>query len=427
MKKIKINTAISIVLPLLLNTIATAKELTVDEKKIPSISKEKLDKIVNTDIGFYIEDLTTLEENAIQKNSIGSNRKTYLFDNILASIEERHKNSNSSQNILYLSVNKGIKVNLTKEQYKELLDTINIDDFILKFNNYTNMNFSKHNIYERMNEKIIYIGDYASSTLDYLDKKGFVLLKRKNGAYRDDSINKKCSTFYQAFLYFKDYNLQADRKVKFDLTHIEIMELYMKLAKWHVDMRFINEILLNMFKEKAQYVNNFDFDQAFLDLQENPSSDIARRIKKDLQYTIDNKADEMVLDKKGVFVISSSMRISNILKKLSKIENGNYYLDADYCFDAEIEMLVSNEVVLRNFSDLEDYMHNSTTYGIKIIENKYVLNADKKIIIFKNKDKSHQAIHFLDASIKEVLKNGNDNFSKEAFVSDINDIKREYL
>lgn len=397
-------------------------DIVVEEDKLPDIDKKKLQEILGTKAKLSLSELIAYEKSKMKKNSIGSYKYTVSFDSLLKAVEKRHRLYGLDASIIYLAKDRMFTVHLTKEQYASLLNTLNIQAFIQKFNNYTGTNFTSKVIYNSKNEKIIYIGDYANAILNDVPLVEYIMVAEKTGAFRP---NQNCSEFEKAFYFFKNFHGKTS-STKFNLTPIEIMELYIKLFRWHINIATFNNILLDMFQEKSQYINNFNFEQAFYDLKKNPSFTVANRIKEDLVKIKTEYSDEEVDVRKKSFIYDEPKRISEILEDISAVEGSEYTLNKRYCNDTIIPVLISNDVIIKSFLDFKNYLKKATKYDIEITKNKYILSAEKTVVLYQQRDIRHQALHYLDEAISEVIKSEKQNFSTKAFVEDIESIKGEY-
>ena len=397
-------------------------DIVVEEDKLPDISKKKLEEILATKGSLSLNDLIVYEKSKMKKNSLGAKKQSISFDSLLKAVEKRHRMYSLDDSIIYLAKDKMLTTYLTKEQYASLLDTLNIQAFIQKFNNYTGLNFTSKVIYNGNNEKIIYIGNYANAIVDDAPIVKYIMIADKTGEFHP---NTSCSEFEKAFYFYKNFH-GTSSSVHFDLTPIEVTDLYIKLFRWHVNVASFNNLLLDMFQEKTQYIKNFNFEQAFYDLKKNPSYTTASNIREDLLKIKNEYSDNETDIKMKSFIYDKPERISKILEDISKVEGSEYVLNERYCSDITIPVLISNDVVIRNFADFKNYLKKATKYDIEVTTNKYILSAEKTVVVYQQRDIRHQALHYLDEAINEVVKSEKQNFSTKAFVDDIESIKGEY-
>jgi len=369
------------------------------------------------------QNLKVLIKYGQSKKSFDHKKFLISFASLLKIKEQKQKMRNLDNNTLYLPKNKALVVQLTVNQYQYLLNTLSMQSFIQKLNDITNLNLTSKIIYSSNKAKIIYVGNYTNAILDSISPVEYVRLV--NGTGRCIS-GIRCSSFEKAFNYFINFNGQKSFR-RFNLSSIQIMNLYIKLLRWNVNISSFNSLLLNMFQSKTQYLNNFNFKKAFYALKFKPSFTVANKIKNSLlkiknKYTKDNRNNIQI---KG-FVYNRPEKASAILLHISKIVGHKYILNNQYSINPTIPAPFSNKIRIKNFKDFKRYLKNNTKYSIKVMSNNYIINAPKIVVIYKQMDMKHQALHYLNLAIKEATFNKNKDFAKKAFINSIESIKREY-
>ncbi len=406
----------------LLSSLCLAVEVTPQDraKDIPSITNSELAQLMSKDSSHKLKQTTSYEDKLIKNKG---KRFDYSLDRILHSIENKH-NRNLRNKIFIILADKDVDIFVTQKQYNTLLKHTRIGSFLIDLNKFSKMNFSSKTIKQSGKRKIVYIKRISDNIIDEQPTPNFVLLTRANSFYANhNNVINTCKDFERAFLYFKKYKGKSSAVNNFNLSPVEVMNLYIKLARWNVDLKTVNDDLLLLFSKRAQYIKNFNFQLAFKDLKNNPSFTIATKIKQSLLKARDYKEEKATHEK---FIYSEPMYLSKILQKLSKVDNSDYSIDLSYSPDIVIPLKINRIVTMKSIYDLQTYMDRATRYKIEIITNKYIKNADKKIVVIMQRDVRYQALHFLNSAIQEAKKAVNPNFSKQAFIDDIKKIKKDY-
>lgn len=412
---------------LAITKLAFAVEVTPLDRanKIPSITESEI-AILSKSKNTKIQDGTAVTyEDKLIKSKL--KKYDYKLATLLKTLEDNH-NKFDKEKVFIVPQKQNEKIFITEKQYSDLSQERDIKDFIRKLNSYTNMTFTTKELCSADgNKKIIYVVDITRGQIPDQIPVDYVLLEKTKDFYRNNNmLNEDCDDFQKAFDYFRTHQGYSNKKLDFNLDAIELMSLYIKLARWNVDLGSVNPKLLELFAGKAQYIKNFDFDKAFMDLKYDPSYTVANNIKKDLLelkhgFTYDASEKE-----KSLFVYKEPMYLSSILKEVSLVDGSKYYLDSFFSRDVTIPLPIGKVVTIKSIDDLKKYLHDATKYEIKIETHKYLKHADKKVLLVLQRDVRHQALHYLDSAIADIRKVDVDTLAKEALIDDIKAVKKEY-
>jgi hypothetical protein len=419
----KIHLAIGV---LFLSQLVSAVEITEQDRasRIPSISaKEMNDIIVRSNVVDKSAVIVNYEDKLIKTQA---KRFDYSLSELLYKLERNHNDSHRKK-VYIVTENSDLDVFITAEQKNRLEKQRDIEEFIGKLNAYSNMSFVSSRLCTKDKKNIVYIKNFSLKTVEDQPIVNYTLLEKTSDYYRNNNlVNPSCTVFSQAFDYFRTHQGQTTQDISFNLTAIEVMDLYIKLARWNVNLESVNDKLLALFSNKAQYINNFNFKQAFEDLSKNPSYSVASEVKRNLIVLEESYASDTTEPTKGSFLYEKPTELSAILKELSELADCEYVVDRKYGTNTNIPLPIGRMVTMKNISDLIHYAKNATPYEIKITTNKYIPSAEKQVVVFLQRDKRNQALHYLDNAIIEVVKAQNTSFSKQAFIDDIKSIKKDY-
>jgi len=418
----------NIVLSVLATTqIAFAVEVTPLDRAdtIPSITEAEM-AMLSKDASSAVKknDAVTYEDKLIKSKL---KKFDYQLSTLLKTLEDNH-NRHSKDKVFIIPQNQNEKVFITAEQFSLLKREDDVKEFIHKLNSFTNMTFKTKELCSADgNKKIIYVLDITSGEINDQIPVSYVFLEKTQDFYRNNNmLNEDCNDFQIAFDYFRTHQGYSNKKINFNLDAIQIMELYIKLARWNVDLKSVNPKLLELFAEKAQYIENFDFEKAFAELKKNPSYTVAKEIRDDLISLKSNVSYSSMKREKDSFVYAEPMLLSGILEEVALIDGALYKIDDFFSRDVVIPLPIGKVVTIKSIEDLQSYLHDATSYELKIQTHKYLKHAKKKVVVVFQRDIRHQALHYLDAAIADIKKVDVDTLAKDALVDDIKAVKKEF-
>jgi len=408
----------SVAILLLLSSLSSyAIEITEQDRanKIPSITHEEMVALSQHKGNNSIINQTYYDEVIVPY----SYKEEYILGNLAKKLQKNY-NTTHSNKIYVLTQNDNQKVFLSQGQKAELNRSRNVDKFINELNKYSNMSFFYNRIHKHSGYDIIYIKTLQSSNMNVMPKIHYTLLEPTKRFFNNhNDIKLKCSEFERAFEYFRTHHTQTDKTFHFNLSAIEVMSLYIKLARWNVDLDAVNESLLKLFAKKAQYINNFNFNKAFEDLRLNPSYTTAFEIKTNLQNLESHYANDKPRKTSGTYCYEEERKLSDILKSISSVATSNYVLNEKYGKDIIIPLPADRIVTVKNIQDFNDYLIKNTPYKLIITKNKYIKSATKEVVIVMQRSKKNQFVHYINEAIKVTEKFQNQDFSKEALIDDL--------
>ncbi len=386
---------------------------------VPNISNNALQQLILKNRYGQTSKTTTSYRYGVIKNQIG--RIKFSIQKIMHTFQEMHNRAFPKRQIFVIS--QKTNVYMTANQYYNLLSHERIDNFLSALNRFSQLNFVLSK-FKHKKITIIYIKKEQQDYANRMTIPSYVLFVKNSNfpLYSNKSCEcKQCSNFEKAFLYYRKYKGDLGGTENFNLTPVQLMELYMKLYRWNI-MRLPNvrNKLLNIFVERTRYIKNFNFKMAYNRLNNNPSYEAALAIKNSLlnlkKYRYHHVAQ-------GTFLYSKPEQLSKILNQISNITCSKYTIAKKYSPNLTIPLKVNQSVTISNFKNFKAYLKKYTGYEARVITNKYIECSPKKVLIFNNLNPDYQQMHYLDKAIQIVNKVNNQNFSKESFIENVNYIK----
>ena len=378
----------------------------IADERIPSIDGKVLNDIVNN-TKYNAENFSILfldEENKI--------KKSYVLDDLIRNINRDNKDD------IFIAKDKNFTIFLTKEEFYMLDGIKDIDVFVDTLNDISNANFETETMFVA-GKRIVTVGNFPKSALETGKTVKYVLLIPKK--------HEEQTELNRAFLHFSSYELRPNKSKTFNLSALEVLELYSRLIKWQIDIAPMNSIILSMFKAKAHHLDNFLYTNAYNDLKEKLSLAVVEDIKESILYVKTTPKYSEFNDEVVDFQFATA-RFSEFLKHFQNEKLSLHNSSDNPIVTIKKDKLCKPIVVADLINCVITGQDKGVFYKAEVITNRYVRSGKKEVVLSQVMTRRLQVEYLLSKaiSVANKLKIVNSTFSSEALKSELIRLKKDF-